>query len=110
MKHLSELATLLIALMFLAVLTCWPLMAFTAEEPAVIAKVRAAFLADVAKAGMDAKQCSLTYIESIPEGHIIETVCANLPLRCLFLAHPTEPMVAPLQCVQNFDYKPTTKT
>ena len=86
-----------------------PLVALAAEEPKVVAKVRAAFLADVTKAGMDAKQCSLTYIESIPEGHIVEVICANLPKRCLFLAHPTEPMVAPLQCIPNLDYKPTTK-
>ena len=98
-----------VAVLFVFAVTCRPLMAFAAKEPPVIAKVRAAFLAEVAKAGMDAKQCSLTYIESIPEGHIIETVCANPPLRCLFLTHPTEPMVAPLQCAQNFDYKPTTK-
>lgn len=87
-----------------------PTFSVAAPEPEIIGKVRAEFLSAAKEAGLDPKQCSITFLETIPEGHIIETVCANLPKRCLFLVHPTEPMVAPLQCIPNLDFKPVTKT
>ena len=112
MKHLSELATLLIALMFLAVLTCWPLMAFAAplkKEPKNVTQFRADFLAGMVKKGHDARACSLTYLDSADAGHLVEVQCSHMPIKCLLVIDPTEAVGVPLACAENPEYTPSTK-
>lgn len=86
-----------------------PLLGMAAEEPKNVTQVRKEFLAAVATAGMDAKRCKLLFLETIPEGHLVQTSCSDLPSLCVFLVHPTEAQVAPLRCVQNPEYVPSTK-
>lgn len=85
-----------------------PVLGFAApleKEPANIAKVRKDFMATVEGHG----ECSLTYLDTAEAGHLIVTKCSGLPQQCLFIVHPTEALVAPLQCAPNPEFKPTTK-
>lgn len=87
----------------------FPLTAPAADEPAAVVAARASFLGAIKEKGMDPARCSMTFMETIPEGHVVDVKCAELPYMCLMLVHPTEPMAAPVQCVANPDYKPSTK-
>lgn len=75
-------------------------------EPENVSEARRQFMAAVAECGYDPQGCSLEYLESTEIGHFTIARCKDMPVLCFILVHPTEPLMRPLQCMDNPDYEP----
>ena len=91
------------ALLSALAFSCHPVPAGAAEPPRVSA-LRESFLVDAAAQGMDPARCKLTHEAADGDDYVV-VECAELPVVCLLILHPTEETVAVVRCVPNPAYE-----